>query len=55
MSQDEEWLGLKNEQLWNHGDSQQIQGGWGGRNYYEMDGQMNGNLEDESNEQGCSV
>lgn len=30
-------------------------GGWGGRNYYEMDGQMNGNLEDESNEQGCSV
>ena len=26
--------------------------GWGGRNYYEMDGQMNGNLEDESNEQG---
>lgn len=27
----------------------------GGRNYYEMDGQMSGNLEDESNEQGCSV
>lgn len=27
----------------------------GGRNYYEIDGQMSGNLEDESNEQGCSA